>query len=180
MKTAIIYTSQTGFTKKYADWLKEALGEDASLFTLDEAKKAAPDTWNSFDVLVYGGWMCAGSIKGVTWFKKNIAAWNVAGKKLAVYATGASPAGDADIAAAFDRLLSEAERRFCPLFYCPGGKAFEKLPRGQQIIQNMFARMLASQAKKDPSLAEKAAAVTKSYDATDRKYIEPVLAYLKD
>ena len=37
MKTIIVYSSQTGFTKRYADWLAEELGADA--ITLDEAKK---------------------------------------------------------------------------------------------------------------------------------------------
>ena len=28
MKTAVIYNSQTGFTKKYAEWISEATGAD--------------------------------------------------------------------------------------------------------------------------------------------------------
>ena len=28
MKTLVIYTSQTGFTKKYADWLADEMGAD--------------------------------------------------------------------------------------------------------------------------------------------------------
>ena len=37
MKTIIIYTSQTGFTKRYAQWLSEELA--AELITLEDAKK---------------------------------------------------------------------------------------------------------------------------------------------
>ncbi len=36
MKTAIIYHSQTGFTKRYAEWIAEAAGADC--FDLAEAK----------------------------------------------------------------------------------------------------------------------------------------------
>ena len=37
MKTLIIYTSQTGFTKKYADWLAQKTGGD--LLDLKDAQK---------------------------------------------------------------------------------------------------------------------------------------------
>ena len=37
MKTLIIYTSQTGFTKKYAQWLADKVSGD--LMDLKEAKK---------------------------------------------------------------------------------------------------------------------------------------------
>lgn len=37
MKTAVIYNSQTGFTKKYAEWISEATGADC--FEIGTAKK---------------------------------------------------------------------------------------------------------------------------------------------
>ena len=37
MKTIVIYTSQTGFTKRYAEWIAEATGADC--FELSAAKK---------------------------------------------------------------------------------------------------------------------------------------------
>ena len=45
MKTLICYTSQTGFTKKYSEWLKESL--DADLFELKEVQKMREiNVWN--------------------------------------------------------------------------------------------------------------------------------------
>lgn len=40
MKTVIIYTSQTGFTKRYANWLAEKVQGD--ILTIDEAKNKNP------------------------------------------------------------------------------------------------------------------------------------------
>ncbi len=37
MKTVVIYNSQTGFTKRYAQWIAEATGGDC--MELNEAKK---------------------------------------------------------------------------------------------------------------------------------------------
>ena len=38
MKTAIIYVSQTGFTKQYAEWLAEEVGGDCMPFAEAEKK----------------------------------------------------------------------------------------------------------------------------------------------
>lgn len=54
MKTLIVYTSQTGFTKRYADWLAEEL--QADVMTLEEAKKQDTQYFDTADVIIYGGW----------------------------------------------------------------------------------------------------------------------------
>ena len=41
MKTLVVYTSQTGFTKKYAEWISEEIHAD--ILKLDEAKKKKTD-----------------------------------------------------------------------------------------------------------------------------------------
>ena len=49
MKTLIIYTSQTGFTKRYAEWLAERMSGD--LLELKDARKKAYEAteWVSFE-----------------------------------------------------------------------------------------------------------------------------------
>lgn len=75
MKTIVIYNSQTGFTKRYAEWIAEKSGADC--YELSEAKKKRLD---SYDAIIYGGWACAGGISKLSWFKGNINKWK--GKKL--------------------------------------------------------------------------------------------------
>lgn len=67
MKTIVIYNSQTGFTKRYAEWIAEAT--EADCLELSEAKRKSMDT---YEAIVYGGWACAGSISKLNWFKGNI------------------------------------------------------------------------------------------------------------
>ena len=50
MKTVVIYNSQTGFTKRYAEWIAEETGADC--FELNEAKKKSMD---EYDAIVFGG-----------------------------------------------------------------------------------------------------------------------------
>ena len=65
MKTAVIFTSQTGFTRKYAEWIAQAL--QADLFELPEARKT---DLSVYDGLIYGGWVSAGSVQGLSRFRE--------------------------------------------------------------------------------------------------------------
>lgn len=71
MKTIVIYNSQTGFTKRYAQWIAEETGADC--YELSEAKKKNMD---EYEAIIYGGWACAGSISKLSWFKSNIERWS--------------------------------------------------------------------------------------------------------
>lgn len=84
MKTAVIYHSQTGFTRKYAEWISEATGADC--FELRNVKK---QEFDRYDAIVFGGWACAGRIRKISWFKSNIDKWS--DKILIAFCTGGSP-----------------------------------------------------------------------------------------
>ncbi len=111
MKTAVIYNSQTGFTKRYAQWIAEAAGADC--FELSEAKKKSMD---NYEAIVFGGWACAGGISKLSWFKSNIDKW--AGKKLIAFCVGGSPLENPEIEQALKQNFSEAEFQKVNVFYC--------------------------------------------------------------
>ena len=172
MKTIVIYTSQTGFTKRYAQWIAEASGADC--IELSAAKKT---DLSSYEAIVYGGWACAGGISKIGWFKGNMDKWK--GKKLAVFCVGGSPADSPDIDTALKRNFSEAEREKAAAFYFPGGFNYEKMPIASKMMMKMFVRTLET--KKDKTEAEQAMAemLSSSYDISDKSYIEPLLRYLR-
>ena len=172
MKTIVIYTSQTGFTERYARWIAEATGADC--LPLKEAEK---QDLSAYEAIVYGGWACAGSIRRVDWFKKKLTAWP--DKKLAVFCVGGSPADNPDIEIALNRIFSEAERENVATFYFPGGFNYEKMPVASRIMMKMFLKAL--QAKKDKTEAEKVMAemIGSSYDISNPASIEPLVQYLK-
>lgn len=172
MKTIVIYTSQTGFTRLYAKWIAEAAGADC--LELSTAKKT---DLSLYDAIVYGGWACAGSISKISWFKSNIDKW--AGKKLAAFCVGGSPAESPDIDTALKQNFSEAERQKVKVFYCPGGFNYEKMPAASKLMMKLFSKTL--KAKKNKTEAERVMAemISSSYDISDKKYIEPILEYLK-
>ena len=90
MKTAVVYHSQTGFTRRYAQWIAEAANADC--FELSEARKR---DLSGYGAIVFGSWVCAGSVSKLGWFKTNMEKWK--DKKLAVFCVGASPADSPEI-----------------------------------------------------------------------------------
>ena len=174
MKSIVIYNSKTGFTKKYAEWISEAAGCECV-----ELKKAGKVKLAEYDSIVFGGWCMAGGLSKLPWFKKQIPALSVAGKKLIVLMVGASPAESKEAQDSLRRNFTDDEWNKVKAFYCPGGFNYEKMGAMSRFMMKMFTTMLAN--KKDATEAERnmAQMITHSYDISDKKYIEPILAELK-
>lgn len=172
MKTVVIYNSQTGFTKRYAEWIAEAAGADC--LELASAKKKNLD---AYEAIVFGGWACAGSISKLGWFKNNVSKWT--GKKLIVFCVGGSPIDNPEIEQFLKQNLKEPEFRNVSAFYCPGGFHYEKMSAPSRLMMKMFIKTL--QSKKDKTEAERVMVkmISSSYDIADKKYIEPILQCLK-
>ena len=84
MNILVVYSSKTGFTKRYAQWIKEVVP-----CTCVEAKEAEKLEVGNYDVILYGGGFYAGKIHGVEWLKSRLP--KLEGKRTAVFATGATP-----------------------------------------------------------------------------------------
>lgn len=160
MKTAVVYNSGTGFTKQYAEWIAQELDCEAV-----SIKDFRPDTANSYDVIVYGGWIMGNMINGLD----KIRAMNP--EKLVIFATGSSEAGE-EINKAVIKTNHLQNDIF---FYMPAGFKFEKL--------NFFVRMMLKSLKKRAAKAENPTPQEKymaqklgtSFDISDRSYINPLV-----
>ncbi len=174
MKAIVIYTSQTGFTKKYAKWIC-AEAENSDCVELSALSKMS---LNEYDAVIFGGWACGGSIKGLDRLKKYIAGWH--GKKLIVFCVGASPANDEVILPALRKNFTEYELKRVELFYCPGGICWEKMSSVSRVMMKMFLKMLKSKKDKSKDEEEMIKMLSSSYDISDRSYIEPILECLRE
>lgn len=168
----VIYNSQTGFTKKYAQWISEAL--ECECVELNEAGKL---NFEQYDAIIFGSWACAGGISKIKWFKNNLKKWN--DKKLAVYCVGGSPIENPEIEVTMKNWFTEEEHQKVKIFYCPGGFNYERMSGTSKLMMKMFISAL--KAKKDKTEAEKIQAemISKSYDISDKKYIEPIVDWAK-
>ena len=172
MKTAVIYNSQTGFTKRYAEWIAEST--DADCLELSEAKKKDLSVYGA---IVFGGWACAGSISKLGWFKNNIHKWT--DKKLIAFCVGGSPLDNPEIEPALKKNFSESELNRVNVFYCPGGFNYEKMSAPSRLMMKIFIKSLKAKKDKTAEDEEMIKIISSSYDISDKKYIEPILKCLE-
>lgn len=171
MKTIVIYSSKTGFTKRYAGWIAEETGAES--LPIAEAKKK---DLTGYDVIVFGGWACAGSIKDVGWFTGNMDRWK--GKKRIVFCVGASPI-TSDVEKSLAQNFNEPKLEGANVFYCPGGLNYEKMSVSSRLMMRMFVKAIKAKKNKSAAEEEMARVMSASYDISDKKYIEPIITCLR-
>lgn len=169
MKTIVIYNSQTGFTKQYAQWIAQELQCDSvSLQRINEI------ALSEFDTIIFGSWCHAGRIKKLNWvfeeLKKN------AKKNYVVFAVGASPMDSPDVEKTMEQNIPK--NSIVKGFYFQGGLNYEKMNLSSRAMMKLFASMLKK--KKDATESEKKMAemVSRSYDISDKRFIVPLLRYV--
>ena len=175
MKSLVIYTSKTGFTKRYAEWIADRLNAD--LIDLKEARNKCTDFFESYHVIAYGGWALAGNAVGAKWFLAKSVDWNH--KRLAIFCVGSSPNDNPDIEEALHKMLTDEQRTRIKAFYCQGGLSYERMTMPYKLAMRWFVSSLKK--KKDASEKERqmAAILSSSYDISDIKYIDPIVEYLE-
>ena len=174
MKALVVYTSQTGFTKRYAEWIARRL--QADLMDVHDAKKKKKSDFDSYDAIIYGGWAMAGKVIQSKWFLAKASAWKE--KKLALFCVGASPKENPDVEQSLKNLLTDEQRKYIRSFYCQGGLDYDKMNKPSKMAMKMLISMLNK--KKDPTEKDKAMVemISHSYDISDEKYIEPIVEYV--
>lgn len=174
MKTLVVYNSQTGFTKKYAYWINEAV--DGDIFELSAVMNKPDSFFDEYDKIVYGGWSMGGQVVKVEWFHGKAEQWKE--KKLAVFCCGATPYENPDIQPFLDSILSEEEKKNTKAFYCPGGVNYKGMKLFSKLAMKAFVSMLRHKQDKTQKEIDMMNMLAKSYDITEKKYADAVVEYL--
>ena len=172
-RIAVLYQSKYGATQKYAQWLAEELGCDVC-----ETPRAKAEQLADYDTIILGGGLYATGIAGISFLKKNIKC--LAGKRIAVFAVGASPHDEDAINEIKARNLKD-ELAGIPLYYCRGAWNQEKMSLKDRTLCGMLKKSVA---KKDPATYEPwMKALMEAYgtnnDWTDRKNLEPLIEFAR-
>lgn len=175
MKTLIVYTSQTGFTKKYAEWLGERMQGD--VLNLKEAQKKEAAFFNDYQAIVYGGWAMAGKVTKSKWFLDKAAGWK--DKCLAMFCVGGSPMESSHVEVALKSMITEEQSKYIKVFYCPGGFNYEKMSSVSRFAMKMFVASLKKNKDATEEERQMAEKISSSYDISNKKYIEPITEYLE-
>jgi len=158
--TAIVYTSGTGYTARYAALLSEKLGLPAH--TLADAVKSLP----AGTPVIYMGWLMAGSVKD---YKK-------AARRFAIDAVISVGLGDTGA-------QDDAARKACklpadvPVFTVQGGMDLEKLRGPYKFAIKMLTKGMAAQKNRTPAEDRMLELLQKGGDYVSEKELAAVLAW---
>lgn len=171
MKTVVIYKSKTGFAKKYAQWLAEALSAD-----IFEASKANIDKLRDYDTVIYGGGLYAVGINGVKFITRNMD--QLKNKKIVVFATGVSPSREYDIEKVRDNNFTAEQQQYIKFFYLRGGFDYSSLTVIDKVLMTFLKWKI--KCKKEHTSDEKGmlAVYNKPVDYTIKKNISEIVAYI--
>lgn len=174
MKTVIIYKSKTGFTKKYAQWISEALSADVF-----DISKVNIDMIKQYDNIIYGGSLYAVGITGLKFITKNFD--KLKDKKLVVFATGASPSSQRVIDEVVSKNFTSEQQKYIKFFYLRGGFDYKKLNFFDKFLMNLLKLKIKSKDK--DKLTKDEIGMLAIYDRpTDfslRKNIDVIVNYLQ-
>lgn len=169
-KVVVIYNSNYGSTKRYAEWIAEAVHGD-----LLERSQAKVDDLSNYEVIVYGGSLHAVGIKGVKLITGHFNKFK--DKKVIIYGVGASPAREKAIKAVFDKNFVGDIKERVHFFMLRGAFDYSKLSVGDKILMNMLKHQLEK--KKPEELDEDMKGLLSCYDQpadwTDKAAIDPII-----
>ncbi|MHC1724315.1 MAG: flavodoxin domain-containing protein [Aminipila sp.] len=175
----VIYQSHYGTTKKYAEWIAEELNAD-----LYEKREMQGNKLNDYEIIIYGGALYAGGIKGISLIKNNFN--QIKDKKLIVFTCGlADPKDQGNLKGlhkSIDKAFTAEEQKSINFFHLRGGIDYGKLNIVHKIMMAMLKRQIM---KKDPELlTEENKQMLETYGKrvyfTEKSAIEPIIAQLKN
>lgn len=173
-KGIIIYQSKYEATRKYAEWIQAMTN-----FHCMETSKAQVGEVAQYETILLCGGVYASGIAGLSFLKKNID--KLKKNKLAILCVGASPYDESAFAEIKAHNLT-GDLRDIPLFYGRGAWNESKMKFMDRTLCKMLQKSIA---KKDPRTYEpwmKAlmCAAGQNCDWTDKKYLIPLMDYLKE
>ena len=161
MKKIVVYQSGTGFTAKYAGWIAEDLDCNAV-----ELKSTNLNEFNSYDMVIYGGWIMGGMVAGYDKVKKlNL-------KNIIVFGVGMTVPSEEVTAKIAEQNQIPREQ----FFYFEGGYNPQKLGFVQKMMINMIKKSLLKKADKTAEDLH-ALETFKGADNTDRNAIKGLVEY---
>lgn len=170
MKSVVIYKSQTGFTKKYAEWIAEELGAD--IFHVSEVNV---DKLKNYETVIYGGGLYAGGISGIKFITES--SNSLKGKKVIVFATGASVGRTEEIDEVRNKNFTAEQQKYIKFFYLRGGFNYKKLSTLNKIIMTLLKLKLKTKKDLTPDERGMLASYDHPVDFVNKKNIQELVAY---
>ena len=167
----LVYKTETGFTKKYVDWIAEAI--TCTAIPLDHINNIRID---DYEIIVYGAGIHAGRIQGLKEFKSEV--FNLVSKKIVVFATGGAPGDEAIVSKITDNNFSAEELNNIEFFYFRSGLNYENMGFRDKAMMKLYSKVLQLKSNKSDIEDGTSKAISTSYDHSSSEHIKPMISYL--
>lgn len=172
----VIYKSKYGSTKKYAEWISNALNCD-----LFESSNIPIDKVIEYDTIIYLGGLYASGINGVSLITKKFE--KLKQKELIVCTVGlADPNIESQFKPIIDKNFTEEMKNSIRIFHLRGGINYKELGMIHKSMMAMLKKTVKN--KKEEELTDEDRTMLNTYgdvvDFTDEKTIEPIISYVRE
>ncbi len=168
MKTLVCYTSISGFTRRYAQWITEAL--DADLLPL---RSVRPEMLDRYELIIYGGSLHAVGINGIRFIRKQLP--RLKDRHIVIFAVGASPAKEGIVEEILQENFTTDEQEKISLFYLRGGFDYSRLNLSNKILMTLLKLKIMLKRQRNSDERGMLAAYAEPADFTSRDAIQELL-----
>ncbi|MGN0344021.1 MAG: hypothetical protein ACI4EC_03565 [Lachnospiraceae bacterium] len=98
---------------------------------------------------------------------------------MAVFAVGASPEDSESVAEFLEKTFGGEQWNDVARFYCQGGLNYDRMSAPNRLLMKMLKKSLDGKKDKNPQEEEMARMIGTSYDISDRRYAQPVIAWIE-
>lgn len=175
MNTIVIYKSKYGATKRYAEWISEALGCE-----MCDAKNVKGADLLKYDTIIYGGGLYAEVINGVSLITKNFE--SLKEKNLIVFTTAITPLSYREY---YDKYVIEKNFKpemldYIKIFNFMGKMLTEELSLVHKAALKSLKKIMAG--KENPTDLEKLLVNLCDYndDECDKNSIDALINYVRE
>jgi len=178
-KTAVIYSSKYGHTKKYAEWIAQDLSAD--IFDLKSFDKKL---LSNYETLVFGSGLYAGRIAFADILAKNIE--QIKDKKIVLFTVGTGDVSNEKntdyVKKQFFAKFPEEFMKNTKLFCLRGGVDYENLSFIHRKMMDMVHFVLSKKKPEELKFEDKEFldVFGKKVDFTDKNSILPLVTFAKE
>lgn len=178
-KTVVIFQSKYGYTERYARWIGEAL--DCPVL---KRKNCSAKTLATYDTILYGGGLYAGSVNGLKLLVRNRQL--LSGKNVILFTCGLADPTDSENAARIRKALSRSVPpellEKIRLFHLRGGMDYSGLSLAHRAMISMMRKMLLKKDENELSDEDRMLIdiYEKCIDFTNRESIAPLISFVSE
>lgn len=170
MKSVVIYRSKTGFSKKYAYWIAEAINAQVM-----KVKKVNINDLLQYDNIIYCGGIYASRIFGFNFIKKNFN--KIKNKNIVAVAVGATIKKEEAIEEIKGKNLTAEMKGKVDFFLLRGGIDYKRMHLFDKLLMFLLIKSIKV-SKKDETNPEAKGMIEnfgKTVDFTNKESIKPIV-----